>query len=342
MKKRIVSIMLASTMLLTAMASATFNDVTSISTSNIKAVGTLTQYGIVQGDNNGKFNPTSSVTRGEMAKMIAVMLNKGEPSSATTTFADTKGHWAEKYVAYCVSKGIIAGRNTTTFAPNDTVTGTEAAKMLLIALGMDATTGGLTGANWDTNTQKYASTFGLTSSVSSSISSTLNRQNSAQMIANTLSAKKATLSGSNYSASGTVLSTSLGYSAFNTVQFMYDTISSMGYMKMLSNETSMLNDAYGISSADYDSAVFGMCPMSPGIDELTIVKVKSGKLSAVKTALETRKTYLIDQKAFYGDDIEVAKTTQVITSGDYAMLLTASGYAEGGTAMINIFKALAN
>ena len=39
-------------------------------------------------------------------------------------------HWALGYIKYCQSLGIIAGKSSTKFCPNDKVTAQEAAKML--------------------------------------------------------------------------------------------------------------------------------------------------------------------------------------------------------------------
>ena len=46
-----------------------------------------------------------------------------------TGLTDVKGHWAESYINYCYSLGIIAGRGNGKFDPAATVTGNEAAKM---------------------------------------------------------------------------------------------------------------------------------------------------------------------------------------------------------------------
>ncbi len=46
----------------------------------------------------------------------------------------------------CASNHIIAGKSASTFAPNATVTGQEAAKMLLVVAGYDPAKAGLTGA----------------------------------------------------------------------------------------------------------------------------------------------------------------------------------------------------
>ena len=77
-----------------------------------------------------------------MAKMIYVLRTGKSDASAynddKTSFTDIGSHWARGYIKYCQSLGIIAGKSSTIFAPNATVTAQEAAKMLLVTLGYDA------------------------------------------------------------------------------------------------------------------------------------------------------------------------------------------------------------
>ncbi len=68
---------------------------------------------------------------------------------------DINSHWAKGYIKFCESQGIIAGYGDNTFKPDATVTGVEAAKMLLVLAGYDADKAGLVGSTWCTNTLKY-------------------------------------------------------------------------------------------------------------------------------------------------------------------------------------------
>ena len=48
---------------------------------NTEAVTTMVSLGVIDGNDDGSYNPTGVVKRGEMAKLIAVMLNGGnEPT----------------------------------------------------------------------------------------------------------------------------------------------------------------------------------------------------------------------------------------------------------------------
>ena len=195
--KRALSLALAAIMLVGMMvvsASATglddFSDKDKVV--NKDAVSMLTTLGVINGKEDGSyFDPTGNVTRAEMAKMIATVLNQGADVDGlyvgmNTGLTDVKGHWAESYINYCYSLGIIAGRGNGKFDPAATVTGNEAAKMLLVAAGYDAQLEGLTGADWAIKTASLASTLGIFDNLSVATSDPLTRDNAALLIYNAL------------------------------------------------------------------------------------------------------------------------------------------------------------
>ena len=154
---------------------------------NTEAVTTMVSLGVIDGNDDGSYNPTGVVKRGEMAKLIAVMLNGGkEPTlgQMTATFSDTVGHWAQNYITYVANLGIIDGRGDGTFAPNDDVTGSEAAKMILTALGYRSEIEGFTGANWAINVQLKANDIKLFDGLTINPDEGLSRDNTAQMLYN--------------------------------------------------------------------------------------------------------------------------------------------------------------
>ena len=116
----------------------TFPDVDE-SASYANAVETLTALGIVNGDDNGKFNPDNSVTRAEFAKMVVEALGEGAAASSSsyTKFEDAKSHWAAGYIEMGVAKQFINGYDETTFGPDDKVTYAQGVKMLVAAIGYD-------------------------------------------------------------------------------------------------------------------------------------------------------------------------------------------------------------
>ncbi|GAB2046473.1 hypothetical protein AGATL06_29730 [Agathobaculum sp. TL06] len=169
-------------------AGAAFTDEADIQAKD--AVNMLTALGVIEGDPDGSFRPDATVTRAEMAKMIFVVRNNSIDDSAyennSSKMTDISTHWAKGYIKFCESQGIIAGYGDNTFKPDATVTGVEAAKMLLVLAGYDADKAGLVGHNWSTNTLRYAGSAGILDDVNSGLEQGLPRQYAAQMIANTL------------------------------------------------------------------------------------------------------------------------------------------------------------
>ena len=172
-------------------AGAAFTDQADVKVDS-DVVDTLVSLGVVNGYTDGSFKPNDTVTRAEMAKMIYVLRTGNSDASAYnddySTFADIKGHWARGYVKYCQSLGIIAGQSATKFAPDQTVTAQEAAKMLLVTLGYDAQKAGLVGTTWAAKTNALADENGLLEDVNTSFTGPCPRQYAAQLIYNAIDA----------------------------------------------------------------------------------------------------------------------------------------------------------
>ena len=170
-------------------AGAAFTDSADIKV-DTEVVDTLVALGVVNGYDDGSFEPNGTVTRAEMAKMIYVLRTGNSDASAynddKTSFTDIGSHWARGYIKYCQSLGIIAGKSNTKFCPNDKVTAQEAAKMLLVTLGYDATKAGLVGTNWAAKTNALADGNGLLEDVNTSFTAACPRQYAAQLIYNTI------------------------------------------------------------------------------------------------------------------------------------------------------------
>ncbi|HIY16970.1 MAG TPA: S-layer homology domain-containing protein [Candidatus Intestinimonas stercorigallinarum] len=195
--KRALSLALAMVMVLSMMVigagAASYDDFSDKDEIvNTEAVSVLVELGVINGKDDGSFDPTGIVTRAEMAKMICVVLNGGkDPSLGSTvnsTYTDTVGHWASGYIEYCSQLGIVAGKGDGTFDPNGTVTGSEAAKMLLVALGYKSEIEGFTGSNWAVGVNVRANQKGLYDDLDISVDAGLSRDNAAQMIYNALDA----------------------------------------------------------------------------------------------------------------------------------------------------------
>ena len=172
-------------------AGAAFTDQADIKVEN-EVVDTLIELGVINGYTDGSFKPNDTVTRAEMAKMIYVLRTGNSDASAynndKTSFTDVNGHWAAGFIKYCQSVGIIAGQSATKFAPDQTVTAQEAAKMLLVTLGYDAQKAGLVGINWASKTNALADENGLLEDVNTSFTAACPRQYAAQIIYNAIDA----------------------------------------------------------------------------------------------------------------------------------------------------------
>lgn len=132
---------------------------------NKEAVEVMTALNVIGGNDKGEFNPDSYLTRAEMCKMVSYVMNGGKApvlgSSASLSYTDTAYSWAKDYIEYATSMGIVGGVGGGKFAPDSTLTGTQAAKMMLTAMGYDANVFGFGGTGWDVNVNRYANETGL-------------------------------------------------------------------------------------------------------------------------------------------------------------------------------------
>lgn len=84
------------------------------------AVIFLNELGIMQGDENGNFNPDKTLSRAEMAIILCRMLNETENLATANTFVDVPAsHWANKYIAKVDALGIMSGYGNGQFGPSD-------------------------------------------------------------------------------------------------------------------------------------------------------------------------------------------------------------------------------
>lgn len=336
-KRRIAALLLSCGCALSTLAGATFTDANAITAT--EAVQMLTSMQMISGYADGTFQPNKAVTRGEMAKMV-YMLRLGTADASpyanvSTSFSDINGHWAAGYIKYCQINGILSGRTNTIFAPDDTVTGLEAAKMLLIVMGYSADKAGLTGANWDGATAGLASDAHLLNDVHNDLNSALSRQYAAQMIYNTLDAK--CVSWSNDSQTYDYLMDNhrtytvgerylkLESSIGTLVNIQGDSIIIRQNSKDLAESTCQLTAFSGISY-DYSSL----------LGHHVKVMTKDGKVNQVLglyetddggTCLPVLQTHLEQsgsQLKYDGKKYDVASTISLYTDGEYTKALSSA------------------
>ncbi|WP_156131184.1 S-layer homology domain-containing protein [Paenibacillus sp. FSL R7-0331] len=108
----------------------TFSDIANVQAWAGRQIQVVAAKGAIEGIGSGKFAPKSNVTRAEFSKMLIRALNL-ENSTATESFSDVASTaWYAPYVAVAAEKGIITGRNASTFDPNATITRAEMATMI--------------------------------------------------------------------------------------------------------------------------------------------------------------------------------------------------------------------
>ena len=194
--KRTLSLALAAVMLMGMMvvgagaASKDFTDASEIK--NVEAVDVMVALGVLEGGDKGDFQPNSILTREQAAKIICYLLLGTESAEKLTTnsavFSDVAANrWSAPYISYCVNLGILAGDGQGHFFPEGKLTGAAFAKMLLVALGYDASIEKYVGSDWMINVSSDAIAAGIVPS-GLVLANELSRQDAAQMAFETLKA----------------------------------------------------------------------------------------------------------------------------------------------------------
>ena len=186
--KRALSLALSTVMLVGMMAvgtsAASYADVDSAD--NVEAIEVMKAVSVMVGDENGNFNPDKNVTRAEMAVVMANLLDLQVEDfvGASIPFTDVP-EWAHSFVAACYADGITGGISATQYGSNNSVTATQAALMLLKALGYFQY-GSDFGTDWQVATIKQASNIGLFDGIDSARNAAMTRNEVAQIALNAL------------------------------------------------------------------------------------------------------------------------------------------------------------
>ena len=122
-----------------------------------QAVYMLAANDIIYGMDDGLFHPDSSLTRAQACAIIsrALFPNGVEivPENFTTFSDVPETSWAWGVITICLTYGLVNGMGDGTFHPDETLTGTQLAKIVLCAIGYDAKESGLEGRDWADNVQ---------------------------------------------------------------------------------------------------------------------------------------------------------------------------------------------
>ena len=186
--KRALSLLLSSTMVLGMLvmgsSAASYKDVDA-SNEHQEAIEVLQAVGIMTGDQNGNFNPDGSITRNEMAVVMAHLLNLDyDYYRGTNPFTDVP-EWAAPYVAACAAEGVVAGIGNGQYGGNNKVTAAEASLMIMKALGYFQNAEDF-GTDWQVATIRQASYINLFDRINANAESALTRGQVAQLVLNGL------------------------------------------------------------------------------------------------------------------------------------------------------------
>ena len=195
--KRALSLLLSSTMVLGMLvmgsSAAGYKDVDA-SNDNQEAIEVLQAVGIMTGDQNGKFNPDGSITRNEMAVIMAHLLNLDyDYYRGTNPFTDVP-EWAAPYVAACAAEGVVAGIGNGQFGGNQKVTAAQASLMVMKALGYFQNAEDF-GTDWQVATIRQASYINLFDRINATAESALTRAQVAQLVLNGLKSDMVSFTG---------------------------------------------------------------------------------------------------------------------------------------------------
>lgn len=133
-----------------------------------EAFDTLKLYGVVNGlDDKGTPGLDKQLTRAEVAAIVYRIMTGDELGTKLDTFAskadvytDKIPNWAKGYVGYVTDAGIFGGYEDGSFRANNSVTGDELLKVMLVCIGYGKE-GEFIGERWAVNTRTLAEKVGM-------------------------------------------------------------------------------------------------------------------------------------------------------------------------------------
>ena len=193
--KKLVSVIVTVAMLISSLAALSvgaatgqYGDVQE-SNSYYKAIKVLSGLGIVEGDDEGNFNPTSNIKRSEMVAMVCRAMGQEDVAKASggSSFDDVAAdHWAAGYIAWGVAGDIIYGVGDNKFDPDANVKFQDAVVMVLRALGYERIAQRSENGGYPTGYLKVASQRGVLASTNFDGATAATREVVAQVIYNAL------------------------------------------------------------------------------------------------------------------------------------------------------------
>ena len=180
--KKILSMLLAVTMVfsisVTAFA-ADFKDTINVPQS--EAIDVIETLGIVNGYGNDIFGPNDVLTRSQLCTMLTRALYGDPIYTSTVSFKDVPAnHWANAYINTAAIYGLMVGYGGGYFGPEDEITYTQMAAVIMKALGYDCSK-----MSWPAGVNSMGHTLGLFDNVKfADYTNGCTRAHAAQMIYN--------------------------------------------------------------------------------------------------------------------------------------------------------------
>lgn len=179
--KKILSMFLCAMMVFSMSSvafAADFNDVTDAH-AQYEAIETLETLDIVNGFSSDVYGPDVTLTRAQLCTMMVRAMYGDDIHYNDTTFADVAlTHWARASIDTACRNGLMVGYGDNKFGPEDTLTYTQTARVILNAIGY----GDLA---WPTGVNAVAYELGLYDNVKvTDFNAGCTRAHAAQMIYN--------------------------------------------------------------------------------------------------------------------------------------------------------------
>ena len=145
----------------------------------------LIAFGIVNAFDDGTFRPDNAITRAEFAALTVRARNVQTASGGALTFRDVDpASWAAPVISTACAMGYMAGFDAETFAPEESITMEQAAKVLVRLIGGEVLAERRGG--YPSGYMAYAAQRGITEGVSKIGSEPLSRGEVAKLFANTV------------------------------------------------------------------------------------------------------------------------------------------------------------
>ena len=103
---------------------------------------------------------------------------------------------------------------------------------------------------------------------------------------------------------------------------------------MFVDDPDMVKDMLGYDMADAEEYSIVTHLISAHLVEITVIKVKDGKMDGVMEMLNKRKDDLLNNVAFYPAQVEAAEATVVGNKNGYAYLICDANAAQAETALL--------